>query len=62
MITIRRQKKGRYGQHYWEYKIYYKDIFSAKTKVRKRGGFRSKEEAESAAKEILGYLRMGAGS
>ena len=62
MMIIRRQKKGRNGQHYWEYKVYYKDIFSSKTKVRKRGGFRTKEDATSAANEILVYLRMGAGS
>lgn len=62
MMIIRRYKKGRGGQHYWEYKVFYKDIYSTKMKVRKRGGFKSKIEAESAAKEILVYLRMGAGS
>lgn len=59
MLIVRRYKKSRSGRPFWEYKVYYKDPYNReKTRVKRRGGFQTKEEAERAANEILMYLRL----
>lgn len=58
MLIIRRYKKSRAGNAYWEYKIYYKDNFTRKKKCRSRNGFHSRIDAEAAASEMMGYLRL----
>lgn len=59
MLILKSYKKGRSGRSLWEYKIFYPDpINRHKTKVKKRGGFSTKEEAERAAGEMLGLLRL----
>jgi len=59
MLIVRRYKKKRSGSSYfWEYKISYKDIFTNKYKTRRRGGFHTRDEALSAATEMMEYLRL----
>lgn len=56
MLIVRAYKKNRNGRMFWEYKIIYRDKFTRKEKWRGRKGFSSREEAERAAYEMLGYL------
>jgi hypothetical protein len=58
MLMIRRYKKNRSGKSYWEYKIKYKDVFTNKIKTRRRGGFKTRDEALAAANEMAGYLNL----
>lgn len=58
MLTIRRYKRKRSGEQFWEYKILYRDFFTNKIKSRKRHGFSSKQECEIAAAEMMGYLKL----
>jgi hypothetical protein len=57
MLIIRRYRKTRNGSGgLWEYKIHYIDPFSKKIKVKRKGGFRNRDEAEGAAHELMTYL------
>jgi hypothetical protein len=58
MLIVRRYKKSRSGNSFWEYKISYKDVFTNKVKTRRRGGFHTKNEALAAASEMMNYLRL----
>jgi hypothetical protein len=58
MLIIRRYKKNKSGRIFWEYKILYRDLFTNRTKTRKRRGFHSKAECQNAAEEMLGYLNF----
>lgn len=58
MMIIRRYKKNRSGKSFWEYKISYKDVFTNKIRSRRRGGFHSRDEALTAATEMMEYLRL----
>lgn len=42
----------------WEYKITFRDKFTGKIKTRRRKGFQTKAEAETAAHEALDYLHL----
>jgi len=57
MLIIRRYKKNKNGKTFWEYKIIYRDPYSAKTKQKRQRGFGSREDALAAAQEHMGYLR-----
>ncbi|MBT2728367.1 Arm DNA-binding domain-containing protein [Bacillus sp. ISL-75] len=57
MMIINRYKKGS-NRSFWEFKIFYKDVFTNKVRAKKRRGFKSREEAEAAALEMMGLLRM----
>jgi hypothetical protein len=57
MLIIRKYKKNRIGEAFWEYKIYFKDPFTRKTKFKRRGGFKSQEEARNAGIEMMGNIR-----
>jgi len=61
MMLIRRYKKNRSGKSYWEYKITFKDVFTGKYKSRRRGGFKTRDEALAAAMEMMHYLRLPVG-
>lgn len=58
MLIIRRYKKNRSGKSMWEYKITFRDKFTGKIKTRRRKGFQTKAEAETAAHEALDYLHL----
>jgi hypothetical protein len=47
----------RAGKHYWEFKIFFRDPFTNKIKSKRRRGFRSKEEAQASALEMMELLR-----
>jgi hypothetical protein len=56
MLIIKRYKR-KSGRTFWEYKIVYKDPYSQKTRQKRKKGFGSRESAEIAAAEQMGYLR-----
>lgn len=59
MLIVKRYRKSRSGRELWEYKIFYPDpINRQKTKVKKRGGFSTREEAHFAACEMMGLMRL----
>jgi hypothetical protein len=58
MMIIRKYKRQRSGRTLWEYKIIYQCFYSRKPKIRKKGGFHSKQECEMAAAEVMGYLKQ----
>jgi hypothetical protein len=59
MLIIKRYKRKRSGREFWEYKIFYQDPFNReRTKVRKRGGFSTRQDAEDAAAIMMGLMRL----
>ena len=52
------KKKGQ-NKDFWEYRIYYQDLITRKTKEKSKKGFESKKEAQLAAEEMEGMIREG---
>lgn len=52
------KKKGQ-NKDFWEYRIYYQDPITRKTKEKSKKGFESKKEAQLAAEEMEGMIREG---
>lgn len=49
----------RKAKDFWEYRIYYQDPITRKTKEKSKKGFESKKEAQLAAEEMEGMIREG---
>lgn len=58
MLIIKRYKRQLSGKAFWEYKIFYKDPFTKKIKTKRKKGFASKKEAQTAANEMLRFLKQ----
>ncbi|WP_255287004.1 hypothetical protein [Bacillus toyonensis] len=52
MATLHKYKKKGSTKDFWEYRIYYQDSFSRKTREKSKKGFTSKAEAKIAAEEM----------
>ncbi|HWO95225.1 MAG TPA: site-specific integrase [Bacillus sp. (in: firmicutes)] len=59
MATFHKYKKKGSNKDFWEYRIYYKDPITRKTKEKAKKGFTSKMEAKLAAEEEERRLREG---
>jgi integrase len=59
MAKYHKYKKKGSNRDYWEYRIYYQDSFSRKTREKSKKGFTSKQEAKLAAEEAERLLREG---
>lgn len=59
MATFHKYKKKGSTKDFWEYRIYYQDPITRKTREKSKKGFTSKAEAKIAAEEIERQLRDG---
>ncbi|MGW5951390.1 tyrosine-type recombinase/integrase [Bacillus mycoides] len=59
MATFHKYKKNGFTKDFWEYRIYYQDPLSRKTREKSKKGFTSKAEAKIAAEEMEKQLREG---
>lgn len=59
MASFHKYKKKGSNKDYWEYRIYYQDPLTRKTREKSKKGFTSKAEAKIAAEEIERQLRDG---
>lgn len=59
MASFYKYKKKGSNKDYWEYRIYYQDPLTRKTREKSKKGFSSKAEAKLAAEEIERQLREG---
>ncbi|MED3526668.1 tyrosine-type recombinase/integrase [Bacillus thuringiensis] len=59
MATFHKYKKKGSTKDFWEYRIYYQDPLSRKTREKSKKGFTSKAEAKIAAEEMEKQLREG---
>jgi integrase len=59
MATFHKYKKKGSNKDFWEYRIYYKDPITRKTREKSKKGFKSKPEAKLAAEEVERQLREG---
>lgn len=59
MATFNKYKKKGSNKDFWEYRIYYQDPITRKTKEKSKKGFTSKPEAKLAAEEMERLLREG---
>lgn len=59
MATFHKYKKKGSNKDFWEYRIYYQDPISRKTREKSKKGFTSKPEAKLAAEEMERKLREG---
>ncbi|PED05287.1 tyrosine-type recombinase/integrase [Bacillus pseudomycoides] len=59
MATFHKYKKKGSTKDFWEYRIYYQDPITRKTREKSKKGFTNKAEAKLAAEEIERQLRKG---
>ena len=59
MATFHKYKKKGSNKEWWEYRIYYQDPLSRKTREKSKKGFATKPEAKLAAEEAERLLREG---
>ncbi|MGG3528354.1 site-specific integrase [Bacillus pseudomycoides] len=59
MATFHKYKKKGSTKDFWEYRIYYQDPITRKTREKSKKGFTNKAEAKLAAEEIERQLREG---
>lgn len=59
MATFHKYKKKGSNKDFWEYRIYYQDPITRKTREKSKKGFTSKPEAKLAAEEMERKLREG---
>ena len=59
MATFHKYKKKGSNKDFWEYRIYYQDPITRKTREKSKKGFTSKPEAKLAAEEMERLLREG---
>lgn len=59
MATFHKYKKKGSNKDFWEFRIYYKDPITRKTREKSRKGFTSKQEAQFAAAEMERKIREG---
>lgn len=59
MATFHKYKKKGLNKDFWEYRIYYQDPITRKTREKSKKGFTSKPEAKLAAEEMERQLREG---
>jgi integrase len=59
MATFHKYKKKGSNKDFWEYRIYYKDPITGKTREKSKKGFKSKPEAKLAAEEAERLIREG---
>ncbi|WP_312093714.1 tyrosine-type recombinase/integrase [Niallia sp.] len=59
MATFHKYKKKGSKKDFWEYRIYYQDPITRKTKEKSKKGFTSKPEAKLAAEEMERLIREG---
>lgn len=58
MLFVKAYKKSKTGRNcYWEYKILYKCIFTGRTKMKMKRGFRNEIDAHNAAVEVMGLIK-----
>ena len=59
MATFHKYKKKGTNKDFWEYRIYYQDPITRKTREKSKKGFASKPEAKLAAEDMERMLREG---
>lgn len=59
MCTFHKYKKKGSTKDFWEYRIYYQDPITRKTREKSKKGFTNKAEAKLAAEEMERQLREG---
>ncbi|WP_182103748.1 site-specific integrase [Niallia taxi] len=59
MATFHKYKKKGSNKDFWEYRIYYQDPITRKTREKSKKGFKSKPEAKLAAEEMERLIREG---
>lgn len=59
MATYHKYKKKGSNKDFWEYRIYYQDPITWKTREKSKKGFSSKPEAKLAAEEAERLIREG---
>ncbi|MBK5446032.1 site-specific integrase [Peribacillus sp. TH24] len=59
MAKYYKYKKKGLNKDFWEYRIYYQDPITRKTKEKSKKGFESKKEAQLAAEEVEKMIREG---
>lgn len=59
MATYHKYKKKGSNKDWWEYRIYYQDPITRKTREKSKRGFATKPEAKMAAEEMERLLREG---
>ncbi|MCM3527882.1 site-specific integrase [Cytobacillus oceanisediminis] len=59
MATLHKYKKKGSNKDFWEYRIYYQDPITRKTREKSKKGFTSKPEAKLAAEEAERLIREG---
>lgn len=59
MASFHKYKKKGSNKDFWEYRIYYQDPITRKTREKSKKGFTSKPEAKLAAEEMERQLREG---